>query len=93
MDRTLETRFPVGISNKSLGKEPVIVNCGIDDKLTHVSCSRIVSEIAKHIVYCRLIPYPYCALKSAAQKLNNVSIRLCVYFVYCVTNDLNELLL
>jgi hypothetical protein len=93
MDRKLGTRFPVGISNESLGKEPVIVNCGIGDNLTHVSCSRIVAEIAKHIVYCRLIPYPYCTLKNAAQKSNNVSIRSCVYFVCCVTNGLNELLL
>lgn len=86
MEDKLKTRkCSTGISNRSRGKKPVIINCNICDTLTPMSCSKIITEIAKYILCSRLIPYPYCALKSAAQNFNRVS-NMCVYFVYSVIN-------
>jgi hypothetical protein len=85
MEGKLKTRrFLVGISNRSRGKKPIIINCNICDTLTPVSCSKIITEIAKYILCSRLIPYPYYALKCAAQNLNCVSNNLYVCFAYCV---------
>jgi hypothetical protein len=54
-------------------KEPVVINCNIQDALTPASCSKIVTDIARYILCSKLIPYPYDMLKSAAQNLNSVS--------------------
>jgi hypothetical protein len=48
---------------------------------TPMSCSKVTAEIAKYVICNRLIPYPYCALKNAAQNLNCVSNKLCIYFL------------
>jgi hypothetical protein len=65
----------------SQGKKPITINCNIRDTLTPVSCSKVIAEISKYVICNRLIPYPYCALKSAAQNLNSVSNKLCIYFM------------
>jgi hypothetical protein len=62
-------------------KKPVIINCNIGDTLTPASCSNVIAEIAKYVVCNRLIPYPYCALKNAAQNLTCVSNNLYIYIV------------
>lgn len=71
MEHNLKTsRYSVGISNRSRVKKPIIINCNICDTLTPMSCSKIITEIAKYILCSRLIPYPYYALKNAARNFN-----------------------
>lgn len=49
--------------------KPIVVNLGIGDQLTSISCGHIVVELIKFIAYQRLqIPYTYQWLKQVVNK-------------------------